>query len=144
MRRLWRVPIPVLASHRPATSRLWLVPMKYIYFVSILHVFLVTVSTSVPAGVGPIDLGSAAGLTRFGAHLGTGSGKIRAGLGEEQLGLDGLGEEQRGLGTAGAAEWPAGGGGAGGGRGGAGTKSGSLAASGSCTVWSPEAERRRE
>ena len=94
----------------------------------------------VPAGVGPVDLGSAAAAARFGAHLGMGSGKIGAGLGEEQLGLDGLGEEQRGLGTAGAAERPAGGGGAGGGRDGAGTDSGSLAASGLCAVWSPEAE----
>ena len=93
-----------------------------------------------PTGVGLVDLGSASAAARFGAYLGTGSGKIDAGLGEDQLGRDRLGEDQLGRGTASAAVRPAGRGGAGRGWGGAGTETGSLAASGSCAVWSPEAE----
>ena len=99
----------------------------------------------VPARVGPVDLGSAVAAARLGAHLGTGSGRTAPGSGKISWDRqDGLGEDQLGLGEAGAAERPAGSGGAGRGRGGAGTKSGSLAASGSCAVWSPEAERRRK
>ena len=97
----------------------------------------------VPTGVGPVDLG----VRRRGREIwGSPGDRIGAGLGEEHSRgrRDGLGEDQLGLGEAGAAEQPAGSGGAERGRGCAGTKSGSLAASGSCAVWSPEAERKRE
>ena len=147
-RRLWRVPSRPLGRRRAVcgSSLSMKVSTFASYFVSIScrRQPRRTLCLLCPRRRRAIDLGSAAAAMRFGAHLGTGSGKNGAGLGEEQLGLDGLGEDQLGRGTAGAAERPAGRGGAGGGRGGAGTKSGSLAASGSCAVWSPEAERRRE
>ena len=72
-------------------SRLWLVPMKYIYFVSIFVSLSCHrtragtpsfVSTFVPAGVGPVDLGS----TEIWGSPGDGIGKNGAGLGEDQLG----------------------------------------------------------
>ena len=153
--------LSVAAGTRPAARRLWRVPsrplgrrplcplsMKVSFFVSIYFYSLPPprrfLCLCVPAGAGPVDLGSAAAAARFGAHLGMGSGKIGAEPEQHSWDWTGSGKNSGWLGTAGAAERPAGGGGAGGGRGGAGTKSGSLAASGSCAVWSPEAERRRE